>query len=226
MDFTEPSAGFTLGFDFGNGDSTLAELDIAVDGAIRFYNNNDKAGVTGSWSRIGTSSGSSINDVYELSAPDIFDLRINGGPSFIYRTDLRPRITFGLKFAVPVTFSMLSVEQNYTGAASDSFTSSDTALSIAPQAGAGIVIRFLPERFSVQGGLGIELFSWSENKTDRTGSGGNTLVTRKLTGLPSASIAAGFTFNFTAAVAADFLAVSKNLDIDETTLTLLFTIKK
>jgi hypothetical protein len=238
LDFAEPSFGFTLGFDFGSG-STTAEFDLAADAAIRFYKNNDEDGVSGLWSIVDPANTSGYTDQtsWAIKAPDIFDLRIAGSPSFTYSADLSEQFTLGIKFAVGINYNILTVTQSLaqTGGLNSSIDreTSDTTLSIAPEVGAGISFRLLPERFALHAGFGVELFSYRQIKSEITQTGTSAFagldpeitITDKLMGLPTASFAAGFTLNFTAATALDLLAVSKNMDIDETKLTVLLSLK-
>jgi hypothetical protein len=239
LDFTEPSFGFTLGFDFGNGSTTVAEFDIVADAAIRSYNNNEKDGVYGAWSLDNTALGPIWAQDWSITAPDIFDLRITASPAFVYQSDLSEQLSIGFKVNVGAGYSMLTVTQELAeigGTNSVTQETSETTLRIVPELGAGASFRLLPNRFAVHAGFGIELFSYeqidSEIKQTISGAFAGTAgayeskVTEKTMGLPNARFAAGFTLNFTANAAMDLLAISKNLDIDETKLTVLFTLKK
>ncbi|MDR2517628.1 MAG: hypothetical protein LBC88_09655 [Spirochaetaceae bacterium] len=256
LDYTEPSGGITLGFDFGNGTTTRAEFDIIADGGLRMYKNNDEDGVTGAWGlrdgtsttgpffppETGTNTYTPVQTLqyWGITASDVFDLRLVANPTFIYSADLNEQFSMGVKFNVGGGYNMLTVEQELLESqGSDSITSysgSSTTLAITPELGAGVSFRLLPNRFAVHAGFGVQLFSYRETKTEieRTLTGSlfttpgteTSTVTARIMGLPNARFAAGFTLNFTAAAAMDLLAVSKNLNIDETKLTVLFTIKR
>jgi hypothetical protein len=245
MDYTEPSGGFTLGFDFGSG-STVATFDLIANAAFRTYENDNKPGVFGTWGLAFPNAPTTppgtlpVAQSWTIAAPEISDLRIGANPTFLYSTDLGKQLSIGVKMNVGISYSTVTITQDLDdsgNAATVNREGSETALRIVPELGAGVSFRLMPNRFAVHAGFGIELFSYLEKvittKQTITGTGsllpaGTTegTVTEKTMGLPGAQFAAGFTLNFTAATAMDILAISKNLDVDETRLTVFFTLKK
>ncbi|MDR0555138.1 MAG: hypothetical protein LBG76_10135 [Treponema sp.] len=224
FDFNELSVGFTLGFDFSNTPSTVAELDLSADGALRFYNNKDENSANAKFT-IAADPEINLTGIEENIKGDITsDLRISGSPSFVYRSNLSDLLSLGLKFNLGFGFDQLVLDSSVNDGTS--ITHESSTFRFVPEMGVGLNVKLLPDHFAIYTGLGIEYLSL-KTTTDKTKiNGEDATFTTTTMGLPSVRLGAGFTFNFTANTAMELLAVSKNLDVSETVLTLLLTAKK
>ncbi|GHV73376.1 hypothetical protein AGMMS49940_06780 [Spirochaetia bacterium] len=133
--FIEPSAGITLGFDFGRSEKTRIGFDINADGALRFYNNDDKAGV-----RI------LQNGTPAYVTSTITDLRLGGSPAFLFSKDFNPRFTLGIKAKADIGFDLMRIPQADTTDYNQQYVSSQAKLAITPDIGIGINLNLSPER--------------------------------------------------------------------------------
>jgi hypothetical protein len=234
LDYMEPSGGLSLGLDFGNSEHIRAEMILSGDIAFRLYNTNDN---DGGWVNykladhtLSPTPGSSET---EFLAPDIFDLRLSGAPSFVFSGDLTPKFTLGFKAKVDFGFNLLEITQTentvtYPGGIKTytpgpEYVTSDTVFSVTPDFGLGVSYKLIPDHFALHAGLGIVLFSYREVKTEIDGGATRTV---KDMYLPSTKLAAGLTLNFTETVAIDLMAIMSGLTFDSTKITALVTVKQ
>jgi hypothetical protein len=235
INYYEPSAGFSLGFDFANSESASAELILDADASYRLYRTQSDADpISSVWYTGDTLSdpfptftdtdpsylyGMVPDETFNVTIP--LDLRIVSAPRFVYTGDISPKLTLGVKVEVGAGFDMLNITQEDSSSGNYEFTI--TRLSIAPDFSIGASFHLIPDHFSLHAGLGLKLFSFQQTKTEDVVSGDEE--TKKVIELPSARFAAGLTLNFTEAVAMDLMAVSSGLSVDTTKFTLLLAIK-
>jgi hypothetical protein len=240
QEFTEPSGGFTLGFGFGLGKNTRAEFDLVGDAAYRIYRSNEQDGIATTWEITNTDPATSRNT--DVTAPEIFDLRISGNPVFAVTGDVSDRFTIGARLNLAVGYDIFTISQSLNDFGIDSTTGdkistpvsdvkiSDSRLSVTPELGVGTKFTLWPDHFSMYAGFGIDLFSYSETISTRTTTIGgiDTEITDTLRtlDLPTTKIAAGLTLNLTPDTILDLLAITSGLDIDATKLTILLTFNK
>jgi hypothetical protein len=241
INFSEASAGITLGFDFSDSETVSSELILDGDFALRFYRTEDDPDrIRSNWWADSTSSGypefptpvtpgpppvpQDPTIGYAVSIPT--DLRIAGVPRFVYTGDLGQRLTLGMKLEVGTGFEMLTIEQTESGITTGERSSSISAFSITPDFSIGASFHLIPEHFSLHAGLGLMLFSYRQVSTETSVNGTDEpKITEKTMGLPSARFAAGLTLNFTENVAMDLMAITSGITIDATKFTLLLTVK-
>lgn len=230
LGFKEVSAGLTLGADFSSNPATIAELRLDADVAFRLYDNMGMFQAMATLDILdpviaGVAISPSIASTSVVMA-DIFpDVRVLINPSFVYKFDLNEMFSLGVKVKAGIGVDLLSIDRS-DGTSSSS--SDYLTIRAVPDVAVGGHFKIWPEHFSLYGGLGIELLSLKtviENSTNST-AGTDTATVTNTTGLPAARLAAGFMFNFTASTAIEVLVFTKNLDIDQTALTLLLTVKK
>jgi hypothetical protein len=231
INFSEPSAGFTLGFDFANSERASAELILDADAALRLYRSDDDPDpIQSAWYYDTTTlsfpppfpnPGVVAKNDYDVTIP--IDLRITGAPRFVYSGDINQRLTLGVKVEVGAGFDILTIEQD-DGTVEHS--ASITGFTVTPDFSIGASFHLIPDHFSLHAGLGLKLFSYQEITTEAE-IGGTALpkATKKTMDLPSARFAAGLTLNFTEAVAMDLMAVTSGITIDATKFTMLLTVK-
>ncbi|GHT91789.1 hypothetical protein FACS1894140_2920 [Spirochaetia bacterium] len=250
LDFTEPSAGFTLGFDFNHSEHTQAEFDLNVDLAYRVYSNNGKWGVSSTYL---DSTGANITyDAFteqdpanpmegliaglgealgELSTLPVADLRLPLNLGFTYRNDFSRRFTLGFNADVDGQVDFFRIKQTATDPAGTETEYNTIAIkaAFAPDVSVGVKFDLLPDHFAVQGGLGIELFSY-EQVIDTSFSDADPDAVKKIErtiGVPTVRLAGGISLNFTKNTALDLLAIAANVaNIDKTKFTMQFTFKK
>jgi hypothetical protein len=247
MDYMEPSGGFSLGLDFGNSEHIRAEASFGVDVAYRIYKTNDKDGGWITYAVNGTTAvlpapSAPVEFTREFLAPDIFDLRLTGTPSFVFAADMTPKFTLGFEVKLNFGYGLLQITQTDNAVAFDNgaktytplmeWTNSDTVLSASPDLGLGVSYRLIPDHFALHAGLGIVLFSYREVKTEYTvtdiasGASVDDTRTTKDMYLPSTRLGAGLTLNFTETVAIDLMAIMSGLSFDATKITALVTVKQ
>jgi hypothetical protein len=236
QDFTEPSGGFTLGFEFGMGNNARAEVDFTGDMAYRIYRSNEQDGITAAWKITDTTPHSpEVPKNTEAAAPEIFDLRTLWNPVFAVRTDVSERIAVGARASLSVGYDVFTISQslydiNLTNPANPVLQSTAeidySRLSVIPELGAGVLFMLWPDHFSLHAGLGIDLFSYHETTSTRSIGGIETTNTLKILELPATRITAGLTLNLTTDMALDLLAITSGPDINTTKLTILLTLNK
>jgi hypothetical protein len=239
FDFTEPSGGFTLGFEFGLGRNTRAEFDLIGDMAYRIYRSNEQDGVLTVW-RI-TDNLTGIQRNTDIAAPEIFDLRISGNPVFAFTNEISNRLTVGAKINLLIGYNIFTIAQSLSSSTIvdgekvntpvSEIEIGDTRFSISPELSLGTRFTLWPDHFSMHAGFGINLFSFSETKLvhTETRAGGDSVETTdtvRVLDLPTTSITAGLTLNLTSDLALDLLAITSGLDVDATKLTILLTFKR
>ncbi|MDR1352758.1 MAG: hypothetical protein LBK05_05685 [Treponema sp.] len=241
-DFTEPSGGFTLGFEFGLGENTRAEFDLIGDMAYRIYRSNEQDGVSTVWKITDNPNSSTPAERNtNIAAPEIFDLRISGNPVFAFTNDISNRLTIGAKINLLIGYNIFTIAQSRSNSViadgEELITPvseteiGDTRFSITPTLSLGTSFTLWPDHFSMHAGFGINLFSFSETKLvhTETKAGGpsvETTDTVRVLDLPTTSITAGLTLNLTTDLALDLLAITSGLDVDATKLTILLTFKR
>ncbi|MDR2052851.1 MAG: hypothetical protein LBP80_05495 [Treponema sp.] len=243
QDFTEPSAGFTLGFGFAVGKNTRAEIDLIGDAAYRMYKSNERDGILTTWGITDTNSSTTpVTTNTDITAPEIFDLRISGSPVFALTKNVSDMLTIGGKLDVAIGYDIFTISQSVNEFTIDAITGdkslipvsdvtiSDSRLSITPKLGIGTKFTLWPDHFTMYAGFGIDIFSYSEIISAHTTTigGVDTEITNTLrtVDLPTTKITAGLTLNLTPNTALDLLAITSGLDIDETKLTILLTFNK
>jgi hypothetical protein len=235
INFYEPSAGFTLGFDFANSETASAELILDGDLALRFYRTQDDSDSLYSiWafdssptaippSSLAIDTSSSNYRKFDVVIPT--DLRISGSPRFVYAGDIGERVSLGVKLELGAEYDILTIEQKDDQYGQE-YLSSITGFSITPDFSLGASFHLIPDHFSLHAGLGLMLFSYQEVTTEGEISGASTgKVTTKTMNLPSARFAAGLTLNLTESVAMDLMAITSGISTDATKFTLLLTVK-
>jgi hypothetical protein len=241
-DFTEPSGGFTLGFEFGVGNNVRAEFDLIGDAAYRIYKSNEQEGILTTWKITDNLSGTPAQTNTDVVAPEIFDLRISGNPVFGFTNDISERLTIGARISLAIEYDIFTIIQSLSNFTIDAggakvitpvsdIEIGDSRFSITPELGLGTRFTLWPDHFSMHAGFGIELFSFSETKSVRTetkiGSGSTEATdTLRVLDLPTTKITAGLTLNLTTDLALDLLAITSGLDVDATKLTILLTLKR
>jgi hypothetical protein len=243
QDFTEPSAGFTLRFDFGLGENTLAALDLTGNAAYRMYTfdeyDSDKEdGIKTVWKITDPvpDVGAIIEETTDFTAPEIFDLRVVANPAFSAVSKFSEMFTAGARFNVNVRYDIFEISYtknsstvirddngNVENPVSDSFDIKSWYMSITPGLNVGLVFTPWPDHFSVQVGLGMDLFSYRKSEQDHTVNGDT--ISEEIAG-PTVKVTAGLTMNLTPAITLDLLAVATGLDISATKLTLLLVLNK
>jgi hypothetical protein len=242
QDFTEPSGGLTLGFEFGLGRNTRAEFDLIGDAAFRMYRSNEQDGISIAWRITDTVAVPPVSEDTDVVAPEIFDLRISGNPVFALTGDVSERLTIGGRFNLAIKYNIFTISQSLNKSNIDPATGdkivtpvstvkiSDSRLSITPELGLGAKFTLWPDHFSLHAGFGINLFSYNETVTahTRTIGGIDTEATNtlRILDLPATKITAGLTLHLTTDMALDLLAITSGLDIDVTKLTILLTFTK
>jgi hypothetical protein len=242
QDFTEPSGGLTLGFEFGQGKNVRAEFDLIGDVAYRIYRSNEQDGIMTTWKVTNTVVTPPVLENMDVAAPEIFDLRISGNPVFALTSNISDRLTIGARINLAIGYDVFTISQSLNSFAIDTATGakisipvsvvkiSDSRLSITPELGIGTMFTLWPDHFSMQAGFGINLFSYNETASARTrtkdGVDTETTDTLKILDLPATKITAGLTLNLTTGMALDLLAITSGLDIDATKLTILLTFNK
>jgi hypothetical protein len=242
QDFTEPSGGFTLGFEFGLGRNTRMEIDLIGDMIYRTYRSNEQDGIMTAWKIMNTVATPPVSENTDVTAPEIFDLRISGNPVFALRSDVSDKLTIGAKISLAVGYDVFTISQSLNSITTDPDTGekintpvltvkiSDSRLSIIPELGIGTRFTLWPDHFSMHAGFGIDLFSYNETTSNRVktigGVDAETTNTLKILELPATKITAGLTLNLTADMALDLLAITSGMDIDATKLTILLTLNK
>jgi hypothetical protein len=239
QDFTEPSGGFTLGFEFGLGNNTRAEFDLVGDAAYRMYRSNEQDGVVTTWKITNTVPSTSKNT--EIAAPEIFDLRISGNPVFAITSNVSDRLTIGSRLNLAIGYDIFTISQSLNNFAIDGTGDkivtpvsdvkiSDSRLLVTPELGIGTRFTLWPDHFSMHAGFGIYLFSYGETISARTRTENGVTTeftdTLRILDLPTTKITAGLTLNLTADMVLDLLAITSGLDIDATKLTILLTLNK
>jgi hypothetical protein len=245
-DFTEPSGGFTLGFEFGLGGNTRAEFDLIGDLAYRIYRNNEQDGVMTGWEIRAfdpVSSNQLSEEKAKVTAPEIFDLRFSGNPVFTLQSDISDKLTIGAKMSLAIGYDAFTVSQTRNNLFTDPTTNadysvpdwtvklSDSRTSVTPELGIGAKFTLWPDHFSMYAGFGIDLFSYNETISTRTvtpigGVDEEITNTTRTLDLPTTKLTAGLALNLTSTMALDLLAITSGLDIDTTKLTLLLTLSK
>jgi hypothetical protein len=225
-DYMEPFAGVSLGFDFSRSSSTVAVLMFEYDGYYRLYSNNDLTGIVKTISSSVIGGGPPAFSSIITTTSDIFDFRNRAAPVFIFNSNLSDQFTLGVKANVEFEYNMLNVSEVINDSAV-SFTQDKNGVlfSVTPEIDIGASFSLIPDHFAVHAGLGLELFSYSENTTIILSSGVDKTVTDQSLSMPVTKMAAGLTFNFTKTTALDILAVSSGLGIDTTKFTLLLSMK-
>jgi hypothetical protein len=234
INYSEPSVGITLGFDFANSERSSAELIIDADAAFRLYRTADDADPVSSIWYYGTTAGGFPIFPVDPAFPGLFtekyavtiplDLRITGAPRFVYTGDISEKLTLGVKVQVGIGLDMLTISQENIGGIILDYSINGS--TITPDFSIGVSFHLIPDHFSLHAGLGLKLFSYREVKTNGTIAGvALPEVTNKAMELPSARFAAGITLNLTEAVAMDLMAVTSGISVDATTVTLLLTVK-
>jgi hypothetical protein len=237
QDFTEPSGGLTLGFEFGLGRNTRAEFDLIGDAAYRIYRSNEQDGIMTTWKITNTVVTPPTSTNTEVAAPEIFDLRILGNPVFALTSDVSDRFTVGAKINLAIGYDIFTISQSLSDIDEggnktpvSTVKISDSRLSVTPELGIGTRFTLWPDHFSMHAGFGIDLFSYSETISARTTTIGGvdteTTDTLRVLDLPTTKITAGLTLNLTTDMALDLLAITSGLDIDTTKLTILLTFNK
>jgi hypothetical protein len=237
QDFTEPSGGLTLGFEFGLGGNTRAEFDLIGDAAYRIYRSNEKDGIMTTWKITDAVVTPPISTNTEVTAPEIFDLRILGNPVFGLTSDVSDRLTIGARINLAIGYDIFTISQSLNDIDESGNKTpvsavkiSDSRLSVTPEMGIGTRFTLWPDHFSMHAGFGIDLFSYSETISARIttidGVDTETTDTLKVLDLPTTKITAGLTLNLTTDMALDLLAITSGLDIDATKLTILLTLTK
>ncbi|MDR0708711.1 MAG: hypothetical protein LBF77_01425 [Spirochaetaceae bacterium] len=237
QDFTEPSGGLTLGFEFGLGRNTRAEFDLIGDAAYRIYRSNEQDGIMTTWKITNPVVTPLTSTNTEVAAPEIFDLRISGNPVFALTSDVSDRLTIGGRISLAMGYdiftisqSLSDIDENGNKTPVSAVKISDSRLSVTPELGIGTRFTLWPDHFSMHAGFGIDLFSYSETISARiTTIGGvdtETTDTLRVLDLPTTKITAGLTLNLTTDLALDLLAITSGLDIDATKLTILLTLNK
>jgi hypothetical protein len=237
QDFTEPSGGFTLGFEFGLGKNTRAEFDLIGDAAYRMYRSNEQDGIITTWKITDAVVAPLTPENTEVVAPEIFDLRISGNPVFALTSDVSDRLTVGGRIHLAMRYDIFTISQSLSDIDAggnktpvSAVKISDSRLSVTPELGIGTKFTLWPDHFSMHAGFGIDLFSYSETISARTTTIGGvdteTTDTLKVLDLPVTKITAGLTLNLTSDIALDLLAITSGLDIDATKLTILLTLNK
>jgi hypothetical protein len=240
-DFTEPSGGFTLGFEFGLGENSRAEFDLIGDAAYRMYRSNEQDGVMTTW-KIEDSSSPNDPKNTDITAPEIFDLRVSGNPVFALTNNISDRFTVGAKISLAIGYDIFTISQSLnnftldpaTGVKNNTLVSTvkigDSRMSVTPELGIGTKFTLWPDHFSMHAGFGIDLFSYTEtvstHTTTQSGVTTESTDTLRILDLPATKITAGLTLNLTADMALDLLAITSGLDIDATKLTILLTLNK
>jgi hypothetical protein len=230
INFYEPSAGFTLGFDFANSETASAELILDGNLAFRFYRTQDDPdSVRSFWNVLIISPtppdfpiGATRTAEFNVTIPT--DLRISGAPRFVYTGDIGQRLSLGVKLQLGTGLDILTIEQKEDKSGVE-HSSSITSFTITPDFSIGASFHLIPDHFSLHAGLGFTLFSFKEVKTERDTGGTTTEETTKTMNLPSARFAAGLTLNLTEAVAMDLMAITSGISVDATKFTLLLTVK-
>ncbi|MDR1411915.1 MAG: hypothetical protein LBI91_06900 [Spirochaetaceae bacterium] len=243
-DFTEPSGGFTLGFEFGLGANARAEFDLIGDVAYRIYRSNEQDGVLTVWKIINNPNNAApVQTNTDIAAPEIFDLRISGSPVFAFTNDISDRLTIGARINLLIKYNIFTISQSLSNFVFEDATGAklstpvsgieigDSRFSITPELSLGTRFTLWPDHFSVHAGFGINLFSFSEKTLARTetpagGVGIETTKTVRVLELPTTSITTGLTLNLTSDLALDVLAITSGLDVDATKLTILLTFKR
>ncbi|GHT58967.1 hypothetical protein FACS1894109_14030 [Spirochaetia bacterium] len=229
-DFTEPSVGLTLGFDFLHSEKDLLQLDIAADGAMRLYKSSGKDGISATLTNAG--------GVTKDEASKIGDVRVTANTAIHYRRNFNQRLTLGIKAGGDVSFDYLKLPQTSASAPDFEYTGMVTALSITPNLDVGAQVNLIPEHFSLYAGLGASIMTFSQSDiTDIVTKISDKTSTKTVTNnseiewmpSPSPRAAIGLKLNFTANTAIDLLARAEGLDltsIESTKFTALFTMKK
>jgi hypothetical protein len=235
INFYEPSAGFTLGFDFVNSNQASAELIFDGDAAYRMYRSRADADSLHSTWYYDTNTAGYPDFPLDLTTPPTntidykatipLDLRITAAPRFVGTRDFGSRFTLGAKIELGAGYDLLMIEQEDQTAQLSS--SSYTSLTIKPDFSIGGSVHLIPDHFSIHAGLGLVLFSFREVTTESETAGtADPKETTRTIDMPSARFASGITLNFTKAVAMDLMTVSSGLSLDNTKFTLLFTVKR
>jgi hypothetical protein len=257
LDFDEPSVGLTLGFDFNHSDHTQAEFDLDVDLAYRIYKNNDKYGVTSIYEDgSGVFIYDAVNNGLDSPTEDKMEKGLTGGLNlwgkldagdgdalpithvrvplklgFTYRNDFTRRFSLGFKANLASQIQSLALSQTEIKNAveGDRYHTIAIKASITPDVSVGAKFALLPDHFALQGGLGIELFSYEQTVTTTYSSTDpdKFIETVKNIGVPRVSLAGGLTLNFTKNTALDLLVFAAQVnDIDQTKFTMQFTFQK
>jgi hypothetical protein len=236
INYSEPTAGITLAFDFANSDHASAEVILDADAAYRLYRDTNAADPIHStwyWAALPSSfpTFDPADPVLPLGLKENYDvtidrdLRIVGAPRFVYSGDVSQRLTLGVKVQVGVEYDMLEISQDATITVV-THKHSITRLKLTPDFSLGTSFHLIPDHFSLHAGLGLKIFSYEQTKINGD-VGGTALdeVTKNAMELPSARFAAGLTLNLTETMAMDLMAITSGITTDATKFTLLLTIK-
>jgi hypothetical protein len=224
-DFLEPSAGVSLGFEFGQSPSLQSELNFDYDLAFRIYSNNKKDVVieTIDTNLLDQTEAKQSKSQKEQTEITKFYLTNHIVPSFRLRSDIG-RFTIGLTFGIDLDLNIFKDSAQTTNLAAlpaeefqDPVESNTQLFSVLPKLGLGLTFKLLPDHFYVNMGIGINVLKYEvitvvspdpEDPAKQQTTGSKTLT------LPSTNLGAGLTFYFTKNIAADVLIMTSGLGAD------------
>ncbi|MDR1986405.1 MAG: hypothetical protein LBP88_05465 [Treponema sp.] len=215
-DYIEPSAGFTLGFDFTQDPAIQTELSLDYDMAFRFYSNNKKPVLFETVNINFSDSGTPANSLSSQEDTEIERFYFTNKiiPAFRFRSDMGERLTVGLTLGINIGFDILNDTAKTTaGAASDTVKSDSSLLTVLPKLSLGLTFKLIPDHFFVNLGIGVNVLKY-EDRTVVTTEPETQITSSKTLTMPSTNLGAGLTFYFNKNIAADMLIMTSGLGAD------------
>jgi hypothetical protein len=235
-DYMETSGGLTLGFDFANTEKLRLSFALNGDAYYRMYNyanaqDDNDANILSTWetTNISTTADSSKTDITTITAT-VDDLRFAVNPVFFFNSKLSDHFSLGFKANVGLGYDYLALNQTVSSTKEPAYESlaletTDKVFTVTPEIAVGLSFKIIPDHIALHAGVGIQLFSYIDEKTEDITKKNKSSTTTTI--MPKTKIAGGLTFNFTSATALDVLAVSSGLNkADNTKFTLLFVMKQ
>jgi hypothetical protein len=222
-DFTEPSAGISLGFDFTQDPRIQTELSLDYDMAFRLYSNNKKAVVFETVDTTLLKQTDGTTDTrQENTEITRFYLTNQIVPAFRFRSDMSERLTVGLTFGIDIDFNIYKdsavttvvTDSATPGAEGEPVENNIQLFSVLPKLGLGLSFKLIPERFFVNLGIGINVLKYEDETvvaTDQEDPTKQKTTVSKTLSLPSTNLGAGLTFYFNKNIAADMLIITSGL---------------
>jgi hypothetical protein len=232
FNFMEPSGGLTLDVKAAISDTASVDFGLEWGGAFRLYPDaSDPDSLVFLKEESASAFSSPIDFPFGVNAAGFggfiegtipLDIRSSGALKFGFTSDISEHFTLAGKFRLLGAFNKGKLDVKLRGTTVSAETMRN--ISGAPDLALGASVHLIPGRFSLHGGIGVQLFSYSYStlKVDSAPSA-ETVTTFDL---PSVRLGGGLTLNLTEAAALDIMAFSSGLNLESTVLNLLFRVKK
>ncbi|MDR1955594.1 MAG: hypothetical protein LBQ30_01915 [Treponema sp.] len=239
-DFIEPALGLSLGFDFSQDPRIHSELLIDYDLNFRLYSNNTLPATVGKIVTTVIDTAGAAQEQIVDTETEIWDMRMKVVPAFKFSADMGTRFTAGVNLGINMAFNTYNTTKKVTTTTGGDTTDPEentnnmSQFIVAPKLGLGLSFKLIPDHFSINLGVGINVLTYEETTTigddattDTITENDTTTVHRTLM-LPSTNLGVGLTFHFNESFAADVLVVTSGIGAqvsDPAQFNLLLTMK-